>query len=665
MISLIFKKGERTEHKNWRPISLLNADYKICARALAGRLLKVLHHVIAPDQTCGVRGRFIGENVALLRDVVSYANEADLPVAILALDQEKAFDRVDWAFLFKTLEHLGFGLTFTQWIKLLYTDIFSAVLVNGYSSDFFKPTRGVRQGCPLSPLLYVITMEVLAANIRAHPHIKGLELPRIPRPLPVLSLYADDTSVVVTSDLAIITVFEVYSKFEKGSGSKLNLSKCEGLWLGSWRDRAEAPVAINWTSTKIKVLGIFIGNAGIEEANWLPRIEAVRNCLNSWRHRALSFKGKTLVLNALALSKIWYVGSLVVMPPWAKLQLDKLIYDFLWSGKPDLVSREVVVQNCERGGLALVAMEKKINALLVQWVKRFKCSLSGWVSLLTFWCFDRFGVPPHSIFTSPSHFRLEALPPFYQAVFNAWRLSGGLVTLAGLAVGSFLSTEPVPVEAISTKEVYDMCLAASECTPHCTQKYSSSFPDIDWPSTWRSLYFMPLDRQVSDLNWRIAHGITYTADRLISFGYHFDPMCFCGGIEDPEHLFFSCSLAQRGIAWVRPRYHLASPQAPVISSRILLFGFTRDELLCVPKVFAYIINVLKYLIWRQRNDFRFRGVTPSHQRLIAQLRARVSFFLPLLFKRFRSPRKQRLFLRQWGANGTLGFLTGDSFKVTF
>ena len=323
-------------------------------------------------------------------------------------------------------------------------------------------------------------MEVLAANIRAHPHIKGLELPRIPRPLPVLSLYADDTSVIVTSDLAIITVFEVYGRFEKGSGSKLNLGKCEGLWLGSWRDRAEEPVAINWTSSKIKVLGIFIGNIGVEEANWLPRIEAVRNCLKSWRHRALSLKGKTLVLNVLALSKIWYVGSLVVMPPWTKLQLDKLVYDFLWSGKPDLVSREVIVQTRERGGLALVAIEKKIQALIVQWVKRFKCSPSGWVSLLTFWCLDRFGVPPHSVFTSPSYFRLEALPPFYQSIFNAWRLSGGLVTLSGLAVGSFLSTDPVPVEAIGTKGVYNMCLAASECTPHCTQKYSSSFPDIDW-----------------------------------------------------------------------------------------------------------------------------------------------------------------------------------------
>ena len=214
-------------------------------------------------------------------------------------------------------------------------------------------------------------------------------------------------------------------------------------------------------SSKIKVLGIFIGNTGVEEANWLPRIEAVRNCLKFGGHRALSFKGKTLVLNALALSNIWYVGSLVVMPPWAKLQLDKLVYDFLWGGKPDLVSREVIVQKHERGGLALVAIEKNVQALMVQWVKRFKCSPSGWVSLLTFWCFDRFGVPPHSVFTSPSYFRLEALPPFYQSMFNAWRLSGGLVTLSGLAVGSFLSTEPVPVESISTEEVYNMCLAAS------------------------------------------------------------------------------------------------------------------------------------------------------------------------------------------------------------
>ena len=117
LISLIFKKGNRLEHKNWRPISLLNVDYKLCARVLAGRLLKVIDQVVAPDQTCGVPGRFIGENVALMRDVAAFASETDTPLAILSLDQEKAFDRVDWAFLLAVLRRMGFGPSFISWVK--------------------------------------------------------------------------------------------------------------------------------------------------------------------------------------------------------------------------------------------------------------------------------------------------------------------------------------------------------------------------------------------------------------------------------------------------------------------------------------------------------------------------------------------------------------------
>ena len=126
--------------KNWRPISLLNVDYKLCARTLAGRLLKVIHHVVAPDQTCGVPGRYIGENVALLRDVAQYANDLNIPVAILSLDQEKAFDRVHWHFLFSTLQKMGFGPSFIRWVELLYSDIRSSVIINGYTSRSLKPS---------------------------------------------------------------------------------------------------------------------------------------------------------------------------------------------------------------------------------------------------------------------------------------------------------------------------------------------------------------------------------------------------------------------------------------------------------------------------------------------------------------------------------------------
>ena len=151
IITLLFKKGDRLNPANRRPITLLNVDYKICARALAARLYKVIHHVVGPDQTCGVSGRFIGKNVALMRDLAHFCEVTNFPAAILSLDQEKAFDRVDWSFLFKTLSKMGFGDSFIKWIRLLYTNPRCSIMVNGHISPFFSPSRGVRQGCPLPP----------------------------------------------------------------------------------------------------------------------------------------------------------------------------------------------------------------------------------------------------------------------------------------------------------------------------------------------------------------------------------------------------------------------------------------------------------------------------------------------------------------------------------
>jgi len=112
LITLNVKKGDHTDPRNWRTISLLNCDYKLCTRALAGCLLSVLQHVVHPDQSCGVRGRFTGENVVFLRYIVDYITESNKAGAILSLAQERAFARVDWGFLFHTLVHLGFGRSF-------------------------------------------------------------------------------------------------------------------------------------------------------------------------------------------------------------------------------------------------------------------------------------------------------------------------------------------------------------------------------------------------------------------------------------------------------------------------------------------------------------------------------------------------------------------------
>ena len=144
LITLTFKKGDRLDPRNWRPITLLNVDYKIASCAIAGRLVKVIHFVVAEDQTCGVPGRFIGDSVSLLRDVAHFASTSGSPVAILSLGQEKAFERIDWGFWRSTLVCMDFGPSFISWVDLFYAGVESAVKVNGFVALFFCLSRGVR-----------------------------------------------------------------------------------------------------------------------------------------------------------------------------------------------------------------------------------------------------------------------------------------------------------------------------------------------------------------------------------------------------------------------------------------------------------------------------------------------------------------------------------------
>ena len=475
LINLLFKKGDRLDPKNWRPISLLNSDYKILARILAGRLSKVLQLLIHPDQSCGVQGRYIGENIVLLNSIFQYSREASVPGALLSLDQEKAFDRVDHGFLFRIMSHVGFGSSFISWVKLLYSGISSAVCVNGYTSAAFFPSRGVRQGCPLSPLLYVLSIEVLAANLRASNAIPGLRLPHVSTPLPVVSLYADDTTVIALSDTAILEVFRVYARFEAGTGSKLNLGNCEGLWLGPWRFRTNPPVDIQWSSSKLKILGVFISYDEMGEINWRPRVDAFCRCIDAWRSRALSFSGRAVVLNSLALTRIWYVASVVAMPKSVLKELNTRIFNFFWAGKKARVARKVFHHSKSQGGFSVVSVELKIHSLLGQWFRRFGVSPGAWVSLLTFWCFDRFGVSPMSVLSQPSTYDVATLPTFFYHCFLAWIALGGSLSEGELVVGTSLAGGPLLVSSMTSKTCYNLLLSRNPALPHCVGKFLPLF----------------------------------------------------------------------------------------------------------------------------------------------------------------------------------------------
>ena len=324
-----------------------------------------------------------------------------------------------------TLGRMGFKYSFLRWVGLFYTQVQSAVIVNGDISPFFSLSRGVRQGCFLSPLLYVLVAETLAVNIRCNPGIPGFCLPGVPLVVSPVHQYADDTTLILSTDDSIKAVFDIYCLFEKASGSRLNQSKSKGLWLGSWVGRLDPPVALDWSPSKLKILGIYVGLVNLEEDNWGPRICAVEKTLLSWRRRNISFRGKALVINALALSQIWYVLSLVHMPPCVLRMLNSLIFDFFWKTKCEQVSCAVVVQPPTLGGFSVINVKLKVSSLLSQWVRRFAANPLGWTLLMTYWFLSCFGTSPSVVLARPHSFNHSILPAFYSSLLLAWRSLDG------------------------------------------------------------------------------------------------------------------------------------------------------------------------------------------------------------------------------------------------
>ena len=239
---LIYKKRGDIKHlKNWRPISLLNVDYKIISKVITSRLSRVVEFIVHPDQTCCVPGHNIFSNVTLLRNVFHYIQRTDEPAILVSLDQEKAFDRVNRPFLLQLLRAYGFGLDFCRWISTFYNGAYMQIILNDWLTDTISLERGVRQGDPLSPFLYVLCVEVLANLIRSSPGIEGFLLPGSRGQQARVRLYRDDTTTILRDLRSLDNLFDCIDVYERGTGAKLNQSKTEAMWLGAWRSRSDDP----------------------------------------------------------------------------------------------------------------------------------------------------------------------------------------------------------------------------------------------------------------------------------------------------------------------------------------------------------------------------------------------------------------------------------------
>jgi len=216
-----------------------------------------------------------------------YTEENNIPGIALFIDFRKAFDTIEWDFIKNCLKLFNFGSDIQKWIKILYNNVSSCVLNNGFASEFFHLERGVRQGCPLSGLLFVIGIELLENDAA----IRGIKVGE--KEIKV-SLYADDTTVFVRDLDSVAHLLILLKNFKNVSGLEINTTKTEGMWLGCWKNNIQTPFGFPWPQEPIKALGIFFSYNRIKanELNFAEKSRNLEKTLNSWKRRNLTLYGK-------------------------------------------------------------------------------------------------------------------------------------------------------------------------------------------------------------------------------------------------------------------------------------------------------------------------------------------------------------------------------------
>ena len=424
VLSLNPKKDKDIRYlKNWRPITLLNTDYKIIAKALGTRLRTVLPELIHSDQVAYLEDRYIGQNIRIIDDVLCYAENTNSDGIIACIDFEKAFDSVEWSYINKVLLSFKFGPNFIRWSKIMYNEISSCVMNNGYSSKFFNVTRGIRQGCPLSAYLFLLVAETLAAGIRQDTHISGMKMGDNEHS--VIQM-ADDTTLLLKDPISLqrcLVLFVIYGQI---SGLRINITKSEAMGLGKYKILfIVKPYGLMWKENTLLSLGITFHrdpNKTIE-TNFNQKFTKVRNLLNMWTQRKLSIKGKITVIKSVVLPQILYISSNLGVPEWFVSKMNSLLYHFIWGAKMDKVKRATLINRIEKGGLKMIDLETMIQSQRIMWVKRFfkQTERAGWTFHFEFLC-NKLKISPTDLFKCnlDPEFLCTTWPLFYHQMLFAW-----------------------------------------------------------------------------------------------------------------------------------------------------------------------------------------------------------------------------------------------------
>uniref|UniRef100_A0A803PWZ9 Reverse transcriptase domain-containing protein n=1 Tax=Cannabis sativa TaxID=3483 RepID=A0A803PWZ9_CANSA len=366
---------------DFRPISLCNFTYKIISKLLANRLRPLLKDLISPFQSAFVPGRWIAENSIMAHEVLDSFKKLKGREGFvgLKLDMSKAYDRIEWGFLERTLQAFGFDARFIGWIMYCVSSVSWSILLNGGPLKQFKPSRGLRQGDPLSPYLFILCSEVLSRMLLAKEAEGLISGFKVSRGSPSIShlMYADDTFVFCKANVEEVnTILDCINEYGAWSGQRLNVQKSAYVFSDNTARDTQLEIVERLGFRKLGSEDKFLGNpiqwtkSKMRDFKFLK--DKILAKIEGWRCKLLSQAGRATLIRSVAQSVPMYSMSSFLLPKGLCRELDQAIRKFWWTGGGDkdrylaLVEWDALCLPMDRGGLNFKKFEDINLALLAK-----------------------------------------------------------------------------------------------------------------------------------------------------------------------------------------------------------------------------------------------------------------------------------------------------------
>ena len=573
----LIPKNDKTKKSidDLRPISLTNYEYRLFTKILTVRLNSMSYKIIGEHQSCSIKGRRMSDNITLTRDIIHFSNLRNKKLNLISVDQRKAFDSISHTYLFKLLEHLNMGDFLLSNIKRLYSKSYATIIANQHQSNRFDIKSGIKQGCALSMVLYVIAIEELLLKINRNTDIKGIKMD-ILKPIEIKSsAYADDIVGYVTDNKSIDAYFNEFYNWEKFSGASINQTKTKIVVVNGDYENNNYSLA-----ESVKILGIIFDKKGISRDNYSNMNRKLKDALFIWNSTNISLIERVVACKTFLLSKVWFLATFCIFSKKDIKSLNSIIFSFIWNNKSELIKRNTLILPYEEGGLGMFNLHAKLQTIAIQQLiyiarrhDRIPYQLS--VYFLKFYLKElnmrNFNIIPSS--------EDSERPAIYQKMIDTLKIFKNLDHEKPFSLNN---------TRYSSRACYTKLRKVFEFRPEHQSKIN-----LDWIDVYKKTLSKSLDSRLREVNYRVI----YNALSLgLKFTGKMNNRCyFCKNQkEDQDHLFINCKITENLFNQIRKNLN-----QNFNLTKLKVFysvGLDKNDL--------KIMSVFKYTIWSIRNIIR-------------------------------------------------------------